>query len=324
MKNETLLKVKHLRKYYPIQLDLLGRPKVQVKAVDGVSLSVIKGETLSVVGESGCGKTTMGRCVLRLEEPTAGSVFFEDRDLLNYGASEMRKMRRHMQMVFQDPYSSLNPRKTVRQIIGDAFTIHGMLSKAERRERVQELLDIVGLRKEHELRYPHEFSGGQRQRIGVARALALNPKLVIADEPVSALDVSVQAQILNLLVQLQSRFDLTYVFISHDLSVVRHISDRVAVMYLGKIVELASCRDLFVKPLHPYTEALVSAVPIPNRRKRPPRILLKGDVPSSGNTPQGCHFHPRCGYQMEECSVEAPPLREIAEAHQVACHFPRT
>jgi len=323
MNNDTLLRVKNLKKYYPVRFNLLGRPTVQVKAVDDVSLNVTKGETFSVVGESGCGKTTMGRCLLRLEEPTAGTIFFENQDLLGYNASEIRHMRRHMQMVFQDPYSSLNPRKTVGRIIGDAFAIHGLLTRAERQKRVMELLEIVGMRPEHVTRFPHEFSGGQRQRIGVARALALNPKMVIADEPVSALDVSVQAQILNLLVELQSRFDLTYVFISHDLSVVRHISDRVAVMYLGKIVELGGCRDLFVQPLHPYTEALVSAVPIPHRQKKAPRIVLKGDVPSPVNPPQGCYFHPRCKYQRKKCTEERPPLREIATGHQVACYFPR-
>jgi oligopeptide/dipeptide ABC transporter ATP-binding protein len=258
-----------------------------------------------------------------LEEPTAGTIFFENQDLLGYNASEMRRMRRHMQMVFQDPYSSLNPRKTVGRIIGDSFAIHGLLNREERQMRIMELLEIVGMRPEHVTRYPHEFSGGQRQRIGVARALALNPKMVIADEPVSALDVSVQAQILNLLVELQSRFDLTYVFISHDLSVVRHISDRVAVMYLGKIVELGGCSDLFANPLHPYTEALISAVPIPHRRKKSRRIVLKGDVPSPVTPPKGCYFHPRCRYRRNKCTKERPPLREIANGHQVACYFPR-
>ncbi len=322
MNADPLVKVEGLKKHYPVQWSFFGRAIVYVKAVDGLSLTVNRGETLSVVGESGCGKSTLGRCILNLEEPSEGVIYFEGRKLLEFQPAEMRQMRRHMQMIFQDPYASLNPRKTVHRIVGDAFEIHGMLSKPERQQRVQELLDIVGLSKEHAQRYPHEFSGGQRQRIGVARALALNPKLVVADEPVSALDVSVQAQILNLLVELQSKFDLTYLFISHDLSVVRHISDRVAVMYLGKIVELGSCRDLFSQPLHPYTEALISAVPITDRKKSGKRIVLDGDVPSPLNPPRGCRFHPRCRYRQTRCMDQEPRLKEINPERWAACYYP--
>jgi oligopeptide/dipeptide ABC transporter ATP-binding protein len=322
MNVDPLVKTDRLKKHYPVRWSFFGRAIVHVKAVDGVSLTVNRGETLSVVGESGCGKSTLGRCILNLEEPTDGIVYFEGRNLQAYRRAKMRQMRRHMQMIFQDPYASLNPRKKVSRIVGDVFDIHDMLSKQERQQRVQELLDIVGLRKEHAQRYPHEFSGGQRQRIGVARALALNPKLVVADEPVSALDVSVQAQILNLLIELQSQFDLTYLFISHDLSVVRHISDRVAVMYLGKIVELGSCRELFLHPLHPYTEALISAVPITDRKKRGRRIILAGDVPSPLNPPRGCRFHPRCRYRQRRCTGQEPHLRELTKERWVACYYP--
>ena len=322
MNTETLLKVEQLRKYYPTGGGLFGRGRADVKAVDGIDLTVRKGETLSVVGESGCGKTTLGRCLLRLEAPTAGTITFDGQPLLDLPPARMRRMRRHLQMIFQDPYSSLNPRKNVGQIIGDAFTIHSLLTRAQRRQRIMDLLTTVGMRPEHAMRYPHEFSGGQRQRIGVARALALNPKLIVADEPVSALDVSVQAQILNLLVTLQNKLGLTYLFISHDLGVVRHISDRVAVMYLGRIVEMSPSRELFAQPRHPYTEALVSAVPLARRHKQTQRILLRGDVPSPLTPPPGCHFHPRCHYQRNRCIENTPQLRNITPGRKVACHFP--
>ena len=323
MDNHDLLVVKNLKKYFPVSGGFLGKVAAYIKAVNGVDLVIKKGETLGLVGESGCGKTTIGRCILRLEEPTEGQLFFEGKDIMTYDRTRLRQLRRDMQIIFQDPYSSLNPRRRVGQIIGEGFAIHGILSAQERQERVKELMDIVGLLPEHINRYPHEFSGGQRQRIGVARSLALNPKLVIADEPVSALDVSIQAQILNLLVQLQRRFDLTYIFISHDLSVVRHISDRVAVMYVGRIVELASRGPLYSRPYHPYTEALMSAVPLANPLSKKERILLEGDVPSPINPPSGCAFHPRCNYRQDICTQTLPVLEEIEEGHWAACYFPR-
>jgi len=323
MDNHDLLVVKNLKKYFPVSGGFLGKTTAYIKAVNGVDLAIKRGETLGLVGESGCGKTTIGRCILRLEEPTEGQLFFENEDIMTYDRTRLSQLRRDMQIIFQDPYSSLNPRRRVGQTIGEAFAIHGMLTAQERQERVKELMDIVGLLPEHINRYPHEFSGGQRQRIGVARALALNPKLVIADEPVSALDVSIQAQILNLLVQLQRRFDLTYIFISHDLSVVRHISDRVAVMYVGRIVELASRSSLYSHPYHPYTEALMSAVPLANPLRKKERILLEGDVPSPINPPSGCTFHPRCKYRQDICTQTLPVLEEIEEGHWAACYFPR-
>lgn len=323
MDNSDLLVVKNLKKYFPVSEGFFRRATAGVKAVDGVDLVLKKGETLGLVGESGCGKTTTGRCILRLEEPTEGQLFFDGKDIIAYDSTRLRQLRRDMQIIFQDPYSSLNPRRRVGQIIGEGFTIHGILSGRDREERVRELMGIVGLLPEHINRYPHEFSGGQRQRIGVARALALNPKLIIADEPVSALDVSIQAQILNLLVQLQRQFDLTYIFISHDLSVVRHISDRVAVMYVGRIVELASRETLYSHPCHPYTEALMSAVPIANPLSKRERILLEGDIPSPINPPSGCTFHPRCQYRQAICTKTPPTLEEIEKGHWVACYFPR-
>ncbi len=308
--------------HFPLSGGLFKKPTSFVHAVDGVDLSLNPGETLGVVGESGCGKTTLGRCILRLIEPTAGKIHFEGRNVLELGHEELRTLRRDMQIIFQDPYSSLNPRKTVRRIVGEAFAIHGLLSPDERTERIAELLSLVGLRPEHARRYPHEFSGGQRQRICIARALALNPKLIIADEPVSALDVSIQAQILNLLVKLQRRFDLTYLFISHDLSVVRHLCDRVAVMYLGRIVELAPSQEIYSAPRHPYTEALLSAVPVANPKHTKRQIKLGGDVPSPIDPPSGCTFHPRCPYAQDLCKNQTPSLKELNGSHQAACHFP--
>ncbi|MFH8662780.1 ABC transporter ATP-binding protein [Streptomyces afghaniensis] len=322
---EVLLKVTGLQKHFPIRKGLLQRQTGAVRAVDGIDFEVRKGETLGVVGESGCGKSTMGRLITRLLEPTGGSVEFEGRDITHLKTGELRPMRRDVQMIFQDPYSSLNPRHTIGTIVGAPFRLQGVDPEGGVKKEVQRLLSVVGLNPEHYNRYPHEFSGGQRQRIGIARALALNPKLVVADEPVSALDVSIQAQVVNLLDDLQEELGLTYVIIAHDLSVVRHVSDRIAVMYLGKIVELADRDKLYKSPMHPYSKALLSAVPIPDPKRRgvkSERILLKGDVPSPIAPPSGCRFHTRCWKATEICKTTEPPLVELRAGQRVACHHP--
>ncbi|MGM0829553.1 MAG: ABC transporter ATP-binding protein [Bacillota bacterium] len=318
---EPLLKVENLKKHFPITGGILGRPVSSVKAVDGVSFTVNKGETLGIVGESGCGKSTTGRMLMRLIDPSEGKVTFEERELTSLSNSEMRKIRREMQMVFQDPFASLNPRHTVEQILEEPLKVHGMGSAKERKKRVHELLNIVGLSSYHAKRYPHQFSGGQRQRIGIARALMTKPKLIIADEPVSALDVSIQSQVLNLMQDLQKEFGLTYIFIAHDLGVVRHISDRVGVMYLGKMVELSNSETLYEKPLHPYTQALLSAVPVPDPDFKRETILLQGDIPSPSNPPSGCTFHTRCPHATEICKQKVPEFKEHQPGHYVACHL---
>jgi len=313
-KHDTLVSVRGLIKHFPVE----GTDDV-VRAVDGVSFHIYSGETLGLVGESGCGKSTVGRCLLRLIEPTAGEVNFLGRDVLSLDRKELRELRREMQIIFQDPYASLNPRMKIGDIVGEPLVIHKQGSSSERRERVAELLRRVGLDPDYMNRYAHEFSGGQRQRIGVARTLALNPKLIVADEPVSALDVSVQAQVVNLLQELQEEFKLTYLFISHGLAVVEHISDRVAVMYLGRIVEIATAADLYANPLHPYTQALLSAIPIPDPQQKRKRIILQGDVPTPINPPSGCRFRTRCPIAIEECAHIDPELREVGSGHHVAC-----
>ncbi len=323
---DEFLVVENLKKHFPVTRGFIVQKQVAtVKAVDGVSFVLREGETLGIVGESGCGKSTLVRCVLKLLEPTEGRIIFEGKDITKLSRSQMRPYRRIMMMVFQDPYSSLNARKRVGYIVGEALEVHGIGTPTERKRRVQELLEVVGLNPEHYNRFPHEFSGGQRQRIGVARALAVNPRLILCDEPVSALDVSVQAQILNLLKDLQKEFGLTYVFIAHDLNVVRHISDRVMVMYLGKTAELADRDELYVNPKHPYTGALLSAVPIPNPERGRARmsVVLEGDVPSPINPPSACNFHPRCPrFHEGHCDVDEPPLDPVSRDHLVACHYP--
>ncbi|WP_035845927.1 ABC transporter ATP-binding protein [Kitasatospora azatica] len=321
---EPLLRVTDLQRHFPLRSGLLRRSSSAVRAVDGISFSVLPGETLGVVGESGCGKSTMGRLVTRLDEPTGGTVEFEGRDITHLSTGAMRPLRKDIQIIFQDPYSSLNPRHTVGTIVGAPFRLQKVATEHGVKRAVQDLLELCGLNPEHYNRYPHEFSGGQRQRIGIARALALKPKMVVADEPVSALDVSIQAQVVNLLDDLQRELGLTYLIIAHDLSVVRHVSDRVAVMYLGKIVEIADRESLYARPAHPYTTALLSAVPVPDprRKERRERILLTGDVPSPINPPSGCRFRTRCWKAQDICASEEPPLVALRAGHQAACHFP--
>ncbi|MFM1651552.1 ABC transporter ATP-binding protein [Brevibacillus sp. B_LB10_24] len=316
-----LLSVQQLKKYYPITGGVFGRQVGQIKAVDGVTFAVNQGETLGLVGESGCGKSTIGRTILRLIEPTEGDILFEGRSITKLGKADMRLIRRNMQIVFQDPFASLNPRKNVEKILEEPLIVHGIGSAKERKKRIEEMLEVVGMSSYHASRYPHQFSGGQRQRIGIARALMLHPKLIIADEPVSALDVSIQSQVLNLMQDLQRDFGLTYIFIAHDLSVVRHVSDRVGVMYLGRLVELTDKDRLYEKPLHPYTQALLSAVPNADPDLKRERIILQGDVPNPADPPTGCTFHTRCPQAKEVCRRVPPEFRDTGEGHHVACHL---
>ena len=329
MAKVPLMEVRNLKKHFPIQRGFFRRTVGHVRAVDDVSFIILTGETLSLVGESGCGKTTTGRCLIRLIEPTAGEIKYRDHDgnfhpVIQLNADQLKTYRRQVQIIFQDPYSSLDPRMSVADIVSEPLRIHGVAKGRDLEERVVQLLKAVGLQGDHLRRYPHSFSGGQRQRIGIARALSLNPQMIVCDEPVSALDVSIQAQVINLLKNLQDQFGLTYLFISHDLSVVNHISDRVAVMYVGKIVELARTDTLYAHPLHPYTEALLSALPVPDPLAKSERILLSGDVANAANPPSGCYFHPRCRYAQDVCKVEAPQLRELEPEHFVSCHFADT
>ncbi len=314
IQKQELVQVRHLVKHFPVE-----NSDDVVRAVDDITFDILAGETLGLVGESGCGKSTVGRCLLRLYEPTSGDVFFENKNLVGLPNREMQALRREMQIIFQDPYASLNPRLTILSIVSEPLKIHGIGNKTERKDKVADLLKKVGLDPNYMHRYPHEFSGGQRQRLGIARALALNPKLIIADEPVSALDVSVQAQVVNLLQDLQAEFGLTYLFISHGLAVVEHISQRVAVMYLGKIVEIAEAKELYENPLHPYTKALLSAIPVPDPKHKRERIVLQGDVPTPINPPSGCRFRTRCPFAIEECALVVPELREITNGHTAAC-----
>lgn len=318
--SESLLRAENIVKEFPVYGGLFAKQIASVKAVQGISFDIKKGETLGLVGESGCGKSTLGRSLIRLIEPTGGKIFFKDKDITNIDGHDLRDLRKQMQIIFQDPYASLNPRMTIGSILEEPLIIHNLYkTKAERMDRVRELIDLVGLRREHLSRYPHEFSGGQRQRVGIARALAVNPELIICDEPVSALDVSIQAQVINLLMELQNKLGLTYIFIAHDLKVVEHVSNKVAVMYLGKIVEMADADELYKNPMHPYTKALLSAIPVPDPKPRPERIILKGDVPSPMNPPSGCHFNPRCPWATAECSSTVPVLEEKKARHFVSC-----
>jgi oligopeptide transport system ATP-binding protein len=318
--SEILLRAENIVKRFPVTGGIFSREVAAVKAVSDVSFEIKKGETLGLVGESGCGKSTLGRCLIRLINPTSGKIFFKDQDITNIEGDELRELRKKMQIIFQDPYASLNPRMTIGAILEEPLLIHNLYSsKKDRLDRIHELVRLVGLRPEHLSRYPHEFSGGQRQRVGIARALAVNPELIICDEPVSALDVSIQAQVINLLMELQQKLGLTYVFIAHDLKVVEHVSHRVAVMYLGKIVEMAPSEELYKNPQHPYTKALLSAIPVPDPKPRSERIILTGDVPSPLNPPEGCHFNPRCPVVGSDCKSQSPQLKNFSHVHQVSC-----
>lgn len=318
---EPMLQVEGLKKYFPVRAGVFSRVSSFVRAVEDVSLEIYPGEVYALVGESGCGKTTAGHTVLRMLEPTAGRIYFRGKDILSLGRRELRKMRKEMQVIFQDPYSSLNPRMTVGEAIGEALEVHGISRGREKRAKVEYMLDVCGLAPYHFRRYPHEFSGGQRQRIGIARALVLEPSFIVADEPISALDVSIQSQIINLLKKLQAQFGLTFLFISHDLSVVKHMADRVGVMYLGSLVEESPKKDFYREPLHPYARALLSAVPVMDPFRKKERIILQGDVPSPANPPPGCSFHTRCWYMREICSLQKPVLKDYSGGHQVACHM---